>query len=58
VVVAPLVAVLAVGDLKAMGNERMDPDGQALTLAALVIAGLITVAVYSLIGLGVLNGLF
>jgi hypothetical protein len=56
VVVAPLVAVLAVGDLKAMAAERMDPDGQGLTIAALVIAGLITVAVYSLLGLALLNG--
>lgn len=37
IVLAPLAVVLAIGDLKAMSEERMDPDGAGLTWAGLIV---------------------
>jgi hypothetical protein len=58
IVVAPLAVVLAIGDLKAMSEERMDPDGAGLTWAGLVvgvISALLNIAAGTLIVLGELR---
>lgn len=36
-ILAPVAVVLAIGDLKAMGEDRMDPDGTGLTWAGLIL---------------------
>jgi hypothetical protein len=58
VVLAPLVVVLAIGDLKAMRAERMDPDGTGLTITALVLGAVVTCVAYGLVGMAVLEGWF
>lgn len=42
IVLAPLAVVLAIGDLKAMSEDRMDPDGAGLTWAGLIVGVLST----------------
>lgn len=58
IILAPLAVVLAVGDLKAMHAERMDPDGAGLTWSALVIGTIISLLAFVLVAAYLLNGQF